>query len=360
MTMLFADGFELGTTLAEAATLSGNAVSLGTFVNATSSVGVGAATGRQGRSLQMTVYPNNTTSANRPLVGTQPLTNLLMGSGAVGYKFAMGFRAKLNATKPAFNTATGLSNVPSTGGYLAVGTTAALTTLPQAMTLTFGTGGNVIATLQTPSDYDWHYYSFYAVKTAANVWSLSFWIDKTLVYSGTNISAAMVDGSIFYYVTAIGGAVASQCNMFSEFDDMYIADTTPIGDVIIYRPPAANDVQAQWTRFGAAASNAAAVDKISTASTPGVTSNVSGAADLYGIADPSATVPRRRIVATKTTVYGTGDGTVNTTATAKSGSTNVSGTPTSLSVFGGVADTGWSPALANTPLANFQFGVTRS
>ena len=349
MSSLLMDGFELGTTPAEFNTLSGLTMSgagLGT-------VSLGASTMGQGRSLQLAA----TTAVSPVSLSASIAAATLNGASRI----CVGWRAKLNSAYNAPQSygraGFGASNDSNLfGPYVVRNAANSLQCF-----VTTGTNSSVAGTPFNFPDYNAHYLTFVLTQVSGSTYTQQFYIDRTLMMTNTVVYTWQADNPFILDSPYTAGTAGLNRRAFSEIDDLYVSiNEGPLGDLIIYRSPGTADVQAQWTRYGGSASDAAATDRIDLATTTGIRSNTAGAADLYSIADPSSTLVRRRIYAAKTTVYGTGDGSATVSPTQKSGSTTVTGAAKALSVFGDAADTGWDGTLANTPLANFQFGVTRS
>lgn len=349
MSTLLMDGFELGTSTSEFNTLSGLTMAGAGL----STVSLGASTMGSGRSLTL-----NASTAVSPVSLSASIAAATLNAAT---RICVGFRAKLNSAYNAPQSygraGFGASNDSNLyGPYVVRNAANSLQCF-----ITTGTNSSTSGTPFSFPDYNAHYLTFVLTQVSGTTYNQQFFIDRTLMMSNQVVYTWQSDNLFMLDSPYTAGTAGLNRRAFSEIDDLYVSiNEGPLGDLVIYRTPAASDAQAQWTRYGGAASDAAAVDRISLANTTGIQSNTSGVADLYAIADPSSVLVRRRIYATKTDVYGTGDGTVTTTVTAKVGSTAVNSTPAALNVFGGVASTGWDKTLANQNMANLQFGVSRS
>lgn len=360
MTVIYMNGYELGTSNSECQILSQETW---TDLNITDSSTYSASSTGIGRSRKLNATNNLASTTTPSRFGAVALT-----FPSVQNQVNLGFRAALSGTLPANNSAgnMGLLATQSASALtyfmgFARGTAAVSSNYPLTANSNSSSGAGLGSTAFVVTDNNMHQYTIASYISGANrVFNL--YIDKNLVGTWSAASFNYPTSMILYMGANNGGAaVGNRANIWSEIDDVYVSvNEDPLGDLIVYRTPGDADVQAQWTRYGGSASDAAAVDRIDLGTTTGIRSNTAGAADLYSIADPNSALPRRRIYAAKTTVYGTGDGSATVTPTQKSGSTTVSGTAKALSVFGDVADTGWDSTLANTPMQNFQFGVTRS
>lgn len=350
---LFAEGFELGSTFAENQTLSKIGWVNSAFVNATSTFTLGASTMGSGRSLSAAIYPNSTTVTNY-VTNAFPL-NYAGASGAVGYQYSFGFQAKLNPNKTTtIGSQFGIRSTAFTTGYLLLVCTTAVTAA--GLTLGIFAGTVQVGSFVVP-DLNAHNYTFTAIKTGTNVWNMQVYMDSTLVYSNPALSAALVDASTFGFYSN-GGAVASQCNFFSEIDNMYFREGPLLSNPVIGKLTPNADVQAQFTRYGSGVTaNYQAVDKITLDEATGIL-GVVGNADLYSVSD---TLPvGKQLVATNTTAGGFSIDPDLITANTKIGATSVVSTPGGNGPFGGAVTTGWDEALAGMNVANLQFGLTKT
>ena len=354
MTILLADGFELGTSLSEANTMSGNVMT--STANATSTFTYGASSSGQGRSLTIGMFPTTTNTGAAGGAVTSPVTGFLGASGAVGYKFSMTFKAKLNASKVATTSVFGLSNSTINGSYFRLSTASALASLPVTLNVDVGTA--TIGTFTSPSDYNLHTYTLTATKTAANVWSVQVYLDNTRVLNLTGIAGSLVDAIVMYWAYSNGATLTSQTNMFSEIDDFCLSDTSPLGVINIRHVLGSSDIQAQFTRVGSAGSNYASVDNISL--TTGNSLTASGTAeDIYGTNTALGT--GRRVVAACATVVASGASSDNIAAQASSGGNSITSGPIALGAVDARISTGWVPlAISGGDLTTLRYGQAKT
>lgn len=354
MTILYADGFELGTTLVEANTMSGNALTSNAFVNPTSTFTFGAASTGNGRSLTMAIFPNSIVTGNTVTINTPQIPNFLGASGAIGYTISFGFRAKLNSNKAALSCDFAIESVGSPGtsvfGFNSTTTQAASATLSFLMGTT-NYGSIVVPDLLS------HYYTLTAVKTAANVWTISVWLDGTLILNLPNSAATMSDGVTLFLVRSVGGTLTSQVNIFSEIDDMYITNTVPLGPIYVRRVSPASDVQAQWTKVGATSANYQAIDNISLTSANSLTAATTST-DIYG--NTSTITSGKRIVAIKGSSVCTGTAGDTITENISVNGTNINSTATGLSALNVLISTGWNSTVPVPNLSQVTFGMTKN
>lgn len=354
MTILLADGFELGTSLAEANTMSGNVIT--STANASSTFTYGASSSGQGRSLTIAMFPTTTSGSASGGAVTSPVSGFLGASGAVGYKFTMSFKAKLNANKVAIISVFGMNNSAINGSYFRLSTASALSTLPVTLSLDVGTA--TVGSFTSPSDYNLHTYTMTATKTAANVWSVQVYLDTIQVINLTGVSAALVDAMVMYWAYSNGAALTSQTNMFSEIDDFYLSDTSPLGIVTIRHIAGSSDIQAQFTKVGSAGSNYASVDNISL--TTGNSLTAAGTAeDIYGTNTALGT--GRRVVAACATVIASGASSDNIAAKASSGGNSITSGPIALGAVDARISTGWVPlAISGGDLTTLRYGQAKT
>lgn len=350
--MAFVEGFELGSSMTELATLSENPWQVSQYVGNNSTISLAASTmGNAGRSLQMQIYPSSTTSSLYPSIGA--VTTIPFSTMAIGTQFSLGWRGRINTSKGA-NIGWSILSNPAVS--IVAGLQMASAT-PSGSTYNFYFGTGVVGSVAIP-DVNPHYFTMCAQKVATNVWNVQFYIDITRVLNLSSVSASLPDNMIYYPHFGNGGTTTVQGNIFAEMDDIYIDTTAPLGDINVLRLTPNADVQAQWTRFGTGVTtNYGAVNKVTNDDTTGVF-GVAGNADLYSVSDvmPAG----RRLYATKGTVAGYGQGTDLVQANVKIGSTLVNGTATAQSPFGSVSSTGWDNSVVGLNVASLQFGMTKT
>lgn len=349
---LVAEGFELGNSFAENQLLSKNIWAQTAFVNATSSFTVSDSTMGSGRSLKVAMYPSSTTSTNRP--GAQLSVGVLGASGGVGYTFSYGYQAKLNPNKTStVGSGFGLRSTAVVNGYCLLNST---TAVGSTANLTLYLGTAALATITVP-DQNVHSYDFMAVKTGTNIWSLTVWLDKNVVYSGSGLSAALSDTSLLGFLSD-GSTTTIQSNFFNEIDNLYLREGPPVSGLNITKLTPNADVQAQWSRYGSGlTSNFQAVNKITLDETSGVIGAV-GNTDWYSVSDSLPT--GKQLIGVNVTAGGFGTGADLITANARVGSTTVNSAAANNGAFGGSVTTGWDETLAGQDVASLQFGMTKT
>lgn len=356
MAILFAEGWELGTTFAENQALSGLTWTQSAYVNATSTFTIGSSSLNVGRSLSMAIYPSSTTSTNYPYVGYN--YTFQGSSGSLGYQFSFGFQAKLNSNKTSTLASTlGLRSTASVlNGCAAFGNSVAVTSSGTTLSIFMGASSNTLGTFVVP-DLNAHYYTFTATKVGTNIWSVTVYLDNTIVYSGSSVSASMVDASSFYLHLSNGGTTTIQANIFSEIDNFYFVEGPPLGNIQIKRVTPTSDVTTQWTKIGSAATHHESIDSITTTNTNGIAAIGSNITDSFSTSDTLAS--GKIVVATNTTVYGSGSDTI-TLFTSNGGQTK-SATATFDPIASSASSTGWDSTLpSTTDLTTYQFGVSKS
>lgn len=133
------------------------------------------------------------------------------------------------------------------------------------------------------------------------------------------------------------GISTDSTSMFIAYDDIYLIDRSGttmngeyLGEVTEARRGPSTDVSVEWDKVGAAASNAASVNKRDYAdTTTAVTSSVAGATDLYSSSDtlPTGKIYNISIESYGTQTGGTGDSMTNVVSV---GGTEYPGTPASV------------------------------
>lgn len=354
MATIFADGFELGSTLAEANLMSGNVYTLNAQVNAVSSTFTfgNSTMGNTGRSLQMNVISAGSSFS----AISAPTSNLMLSTGAIGTQFSMGWKGRLNSSKVAGTQSyLGLSNALTTASLIMVAQTTTPSSAGNAMSLYFGTAQ--VATF-TVADLLPHYYTVSAQKTAANVWSVQVYVDTTRVVNLTGVSAALIDNPLLFLELASGVAAGSNVGLFAELDNMYISDTSSLGLINIRHVAAASDVQAQFTRVGAVGTNYGSVDNI-TLTTGNSLTATANATDIYGT--NSAATAGQRIVAVNATLIANGATSDNLAANASSAGNSITSGPTALGAVDSRISTGWVPlAISGNDLTTLRYGQAKT
>lgn len=359
MPLIYAEGFELGTSLSEANTMSGNVYSSsGNFTTQTLTFGAtsgGTGAGAGARSLQYQLTPN----ANSTGIFTY-LSMPLPGLGAVQAtmnSLVWGFRAKANQswTSPTsgYGASIGIANnaytVASSTGFYVVrssGTSGAYISGTGSTNIGPTTG---IAVL----DAAWHYHTYQFIRTSTT-WTINRWLDNTLIGNYTGVSLTWPTTPYFFYHNGVGGT--GPTNIFQEIDDMYIGyNMNPLGPVDIRHIGASSDIQAQFTKVGSAGSNFASVDNINLTSGNSLTAT-SAVEDVYGTsyAQPSG----KTIIAVRAGVVANGATSDNIQAKVASGSNSVASAVTPLNATDAVISTGWVPMAVNP--ADLKYGQAKT
>lgn len=122
-------------------------------------------------------------------------------------------------------------------------------------------------------------------------------------------------------IIMLQGVYPASTSMFIAYDDIYVIDRSGttmngefLGEVTEARRGPSTDVSVEWDKVGAAASNAASVNKRDYAdTTTAVTSSVAGATDLYSSSDtlPTGKIYNISIESYGTQTGGTGDSMTN-------------------------------------------------
>lgn len=233
----------------------------------------GIATGRypNGQAVQIGFDSGSTASINAGITRSigKTFTNLLT-NGGVSYGFAVRYGT----------TGTNAGDASDSIGLCSQTGSNVITTVTFGVdrTLAFyrnasgvATGVNLPAS-PTITDGGWHYVDVIVGPVGTNSFTVTVVVDGEIVgVTGTlTTQAAVLNETPRFAFPKYGSTTGNSTTIAkaTAFDDIYVMDRTgtvnnglALGEIREYRRGPTTDVQAQWTRVGGAASNAATVNK---------------------------------------------------------------------------------------------------
>lgn len=343
-TPFFVDGFELGTTLAEANLMSGNTIT----ITGTGSCTFGAnGLGDGGRSM----YPVLAGAAGSASSISVPVTIPYASANTISW----GFRGVL-AT--AYNGGAGI-------GGVGVGQNVATSSLTGIGLYRNATADRVLNVYNrttllgsiTVPDNNSHYWTVVWNKIAGTTYTIQVYMDNTRMANYSGVTVTWTSTNAIFYAQA-GLSSATHTEAFSEIDSVYMNDQNPLGTINARHIAGASDIQAQFTRVGSVNTNYGSSDNISLTTGNSLTAT-SPAEDIYGT--NSSITAGNQLIAVCATVVANGASSDLITAKASSGANSISSAATALGAIDARISTGWTPlAMSGGNLNTLRYGQAKS